>query len=160
MQPDSYNKVLGKKFGLLPAPLKGVASAPKVPFFISRDSFGQGPASYWKFKDDKYYEDFGKVEVWQHLQMDLGGVAAMRRRRKPADPPSESATKDRDDNPPQVIVKLDSGKPLAVSKKVDAGEVIFIATAARLEGFDEKTLNPNWTDLQQAAAGMYFRSST
>ncbi len=45
-----------------------------------------------------------------------------------------------------MIVRLNNGKPLIASRKVDSGEVVFVGTAAHYEGFDAKTLNPNWTN--------------
>ncbi|MSQ96704.1 MAG: VWA domain-containing protein [Gemmataceae bacterium] len=151
VRPEPYNKVLGKKLGLLPMPLKDPVKADKQPLRINRTSFGAGPPAYWIFKDEKFYENFNNVEVWQHVELDEA-AAEREKDKKPApkneDEPGEPEKKSKtdDENPLSVIVRLNNGKPLVVSRKIDAGEVHFIATAAHPEGRDEKTANPNWSD--------------
>src|SRR5262249_23111377 len=71
VQPDAYNRVLDKKLGLLPMPIKGVVKADKVePYFLNRSTFGVGPPAYRIFKEDDYYVSFDLVGVWQHLDLD------------------------------------------------------------------------------------------
>jgi hypothetical protein len=109
---------------LLPLPLKGTAKAPAgAPRLVDRASFTL-PA-FWKFRDDEYYKDFAKVEVWQSVEL------------------TEPAAKD--DAPATVALRTSDGKPLVATRKLDAGEVAFVATAADAS-LDEKTLNPAWTD--------------
>ncbi len=170
VRSDPYNKVLGKKLGLLPMPVKEIVKAEgNKPFLVNRKTFAAGPPAYWIFKDEKYYEDFGKVEVWQHLDLDETAVAQQpEKEKKPApkndDEPAEPEKKDRvaekNDNPVSVIARLNSGKPLAVSRKIDAGEVLFVTTAAHHEGLDPKTFVPSWTDFGTAPEFIPFMDVT
>jgi hypothetical protein len=154
VKPDAYNKVLGKKLGLLPMPLKSPLKAHNKPFKVDRQSFRFAPPAFWIFKDDeKYYKDFDDVEVWQHLQLDETSIITQRDRQKkepqkkdsqPADPNKDSAH-DKDENPISVVLRINNGQPIVVSQKIDAGEVIFVATAAHEEGLNGQTANPNWT---------------
>ena len=148
VQPESYNKLLGKKLGLLPMPLKSAVKATEnKPFFIDRGSFG--PPSFWKFKDDDYYKDFSKVEIWQTVALDEGAPQGKEKDKKKLDPQDQEQKDEpekKDDNPVGVVARLQNGLPLIVSRKADAGEVIFVGTAADPGQLDEKTLNPSWTD--------------
>ena len=141
VQPEPYNKLLGKKLGLLPLPFKPVAQAAESkPFLIDRKSFGI--PSFWKFKDDDYYKDFARIEVWQALGMDESGLKEKDKQKQEGEP-IEPLKKDED--PVSVVVRLNTGQPLVAVRKVDAGEVIVIGTAANVE-LNEKTANPSWTD--------------
>jgi len=165
VQPDDYNKILGKKYGLLPMPLKPAIKSPGlVPFFINRDTFGAGPPSYWNFKREKHYEIFDAVPVWQHLDLDEESLAKKPAKKDDVAKEKEKQDKDakdkKDDMPPQVIVRLSSNKPLAVAKKVDAGEVVFVTTAAQKEGRDAKTGIPGWTIFNELPPYLYFLDAT
>jgi hypothetical protein len=154
VKPEAYNKLLGQKLGLLPMPLKPALKAGNKPFKVDRQSFRFAPPAFWIFKDDeKYYKDFDDVEVWQHLQLDETSIITQRDRQKkepqkkdtqPADPNKDSAH-DKDENPISVVLRINNGQPIVVSQKIDAGEVIFVATAAHEEGLNGQTANPNWT---------------
>lgn len=150
VQPEAYNKVLGKKLGLLPLPLKQVVKATgNAPFFVDRSTFGAGPTAYRNFKEDNYFMSFDLVGVWQHVDLDDSGVAkpAAKEKKDDADDKKDDAPAARaEDNPVTVIARLDSDRPFAVSKKVDAGEVIFVSTAVNYEGRDPKTNLPLWTN--------------
>ncbi len=157
VQPDVYNKILGKKHGLLPLPLKTAIKSPKDkdPFFISRQSFGQGPPSYWSFKDDKYYAVFDAVPVYQHIDLDENGWPK-KAPVKEEDAPNEKGKESPDmteKNPVQVIVRLDTGRPLAVTSAIDKGEVVFIGTAAQQESADP---SEGWTSFPKVPGGPYF----
>ncbi len=162
VQPEAYNRILGQKYGLLPMMLKPAIRTPgPVPFFINRDSFSDGPSSYWKFKDDKLYEIFDAVPVWQHL--DLDAMPPSKKTPKAEEEQPEPQKKDepaKDDNPVQTIVKLNTGKPLAVSRRVDAGEVIFITTAAQEDGRDPETRVPKWTAFHRLPPYVFFLDTT
>jgi hypothetical protein len=141
VQPDAYNKILGKKLELLPLPLKALAKAANnKPFMVDRDSFNT--PSYRNFKEDEYYKDFTKVEVWQAHEMD---ESVVKEKEKLDAQPAENETAKKQDNPVSVLLRLSNGKPLVASKKVDAGEVVFVGTAANFD-LDEKTQNPTWTN--------------
>ena len=153
VQPDPYNKSLGKKLGLLPLALRAPLKAGEnKPFLVDRNSFG-APA-FWKFKEDEYYKDFAKVEVWQALEMDE--KQPIEKDPPKVQPKDDAGEKEKDkekvepppapDNPVNVLLRLNTGNPLVVARKVDAGEVIMIATAADPGTLDEKTFNPTWTD--------------
>ena len=57
-------------------------------------------------------------------------------------------------------MRINNGQPMVVSKKVGAGEVIFVATAAHHEGIDLKTFIPNWTDFGTAPEFIPFMDVT
>ncbi len=127
VRADAYGAVLGKRQGLLPLPIRGVYRTDTgTPLVIDRASFSL-PA-FAKFKDDERYKDFSRTEVWKALELD------------------EAPARDRpDDEPATVALRTADGKPLVVTRKVDAGDVVLVTTAANLE-LDDKTLNPTWTD--------------
>jgi hypothetical protein len=135
VRADAYNQVLGQKQGLLPLPIRGKSKAAGgSPLYVDRDSFAL-PA-FAKFKDDDYYKDFSKVEVWQALDVDDS----------PGQDKAEAAGgKKAEEDPVTVALRTTDGKPLVVTRKVDAGEVVLVTTAARMD-LDPKTLNPTWTD--------------
>ncbi|MBI2807034.1 MAG: BatA domain-containing protein [Planctomycetes bacterium] len=175
VDPESYNTTLGKKLGLLPMPIKSLFKAEKKPLLVNRTSFGNGPPAYWVFKDEKYYEDFNNVEVWKHVDLDEAAVAKKIEPKKKPTPldeadPDDPEAKDKndakekpspkDESPLSVVVRLSNGKPLAVAKKVDSGEVLFVATAAHHEGLDPKTFIPSWTDFGTAPQFIPFMDVT
>jgi hypothetical protein len=171
VKPDVYNKLLGKKLGLLPMPLKAAVRADKKPFKVDRQSFRFGPPAFWIFKDDeKFYKEFDEVEVWQHLQLDEAAARDEREKDKkaalenkdvdPADADKKDDVVVKEDNPRNVLLRLNNNQPIIVSQKIDAGEVIFVATAAHDEGLDAKTSNPNWTDFGTAPEFIPFMHVT
>ncbi len=139
VQAEAYNKVLGKKLGLLPMPIKGIVAAGNnaVPF-LDRTSFGAGPLAYRQFKEDDYFLPFGLVGAWRYVDLEEGAGREI-------DEAKDNKSAD-ETVPVSVIARFDSRKPFAVSKKVGLGEVIFVATAANTEGRDAKTGAPNWTN--------------
>src|SRR5262249_45955247 len=50
-----------------------------------------------------------------------------------------------DEEPVTVVLRSGDGKPLLVTRKVDAGEVVLVTTAAGFD-LDPKTQNATWTD--------------
>lgn len=145
-----YNLGLGTN-SLLPFPIKQVVKpADKKPFYIDRQSFTAAPPAYWIFKDDeKYYKDIDKVEIWQHFGLDEAGF------RK-----EDRGLTTGGENPPNVLLRANTGAPLVVSQKIDAGEVMFVATSAHDEGLDPKTGNANWSDLGTAPEFIPFMDVT
>jgi hypothetical protein len=132
VRADAYNQLLGKKQGLLPLPIKGTYRASAgAPLLVDRESFAL-PA-FGKFKDDDYYKDFSKVEVWQALDL-IEPVAK-----------DDDAKPKAEDESVTVVLRANDGKPLIATRKVDAGEVVFVATATDFE-LDPKTQNAAWTD--------------
>lgn len=150
VQPDAYNKILGAKHGLLPMPIKPAIKSEKMPFFMSRESFGSAPPAFWKFREDKYYEVFDAVPVWKHLELDDSGVPLK------GEEPKEKEGENAESHPVQTIVKLNSDKVLAASKKVGTGGVIFVGTAAQQEGQDPDSGIPNWTIFNKLPPYLYF----
>lgn len=149
--PEAYNAVLGTAHGLLPLALKSIVKAKKdEPFLISRKSFGNAPPAYANFKDDLLYKSFDLVEVWQHVEVDEKTTPAWLLAKKKEDTTDPAAAFT------NVIVRLDQGKALAASRKIGKGEVIFFGTAAHDEGFDPKTLDPNWTNINQLPPLFFF----
>jgi hypothetical protein len=155
VQAEPYNKLLGRKLGLLPMPLKPALKADKEPFKVDRQSFRFAPPAFWIFKDDpRYYKDFDKVEVWQYLQLDEAAAPIQDESTKqqpdkklpnPADQNQKDSRDGKEVNPPNVVMRINNGQPIVVFRKIDAGEVVFVATAAHEEGLDAQTSNPNWT---------------
>ena len=166
VQPETYNSVLGKKFGLLPLTLKAAVKAKDdaPSFLVNRNSFGGGPPAYWKFKDDDYYRMFDFVEVRQFVELDEGAIPKKPLREKKDDDPEAEEKKDtppgKDEDVVSVIMRLNNDKPLAVSRKADSGEVVFVATSAHDEGFDPKTQNPHWTNINRLPTLLFFLDVT
>ncbi len=116
---EPYNRLLGQKHDLLPAQIAGFLEQPaKSPLLINRDSIAL-PA-LWKFKEDDYYKDFGRIEVWRALDVQAkeGG---------------------------HVGLRYSNGKPALLSRRVDAGEVVLVTTAAD-PSFQTGAGYPAWTD--------------
>src|SRR5262249_37421129 len=85
VQPDAYNRILNKKLGLMPTPIKAAVKTPEKakPFLVDRRSFRHGPPGYWIFKDDpKFFKTFDEVEVRQHLVIDEAGARAQHTQQK------------------------------------------------------------------------------
>ena len=146
VDPASYNQILGSQLGLLPMPLKDLIKAKGAAFEANRRSFADAPPSFWQFKDNGYFKSFDALLVWRHFDLDESGVFAKEEKQpqKEGEPEKESATLPRE-NLPQVFLRLNSNKPLVVAKKVEAGQVVFISTAAQADGKAPKTGEPNWT---------------
>src|SRR5262249_18181641 len=139
---DAYNRLLGENLGLLPMKIKGaVTKSAKDPMLINRDSFSL--PSFMKFKTDEYYKDFNRVEVFKALELEEVGAASQAASMSP-DRPAGSNDGDAT-NPPVVALRLQNGLPALVSKKIDAGEVMLLATAVDREGKDDSAA-PTWTD--------------
>lgn len=140
--PDAYNRLLGEKLGLLPLMIKGIAAkSAKVPMLVNRDSFGL--PSFMKFKADEYYKDFNRVEVYKALE--LQEVEKKSSESGPPVLPNLSPHRGEGRLAPIIALRLQNGLPVLVSKKVDAGEVLFLTTAVDREGRDDSS-PPTWTD--------------
>lgn len=134
VSPEQYNEILGKQHGLLPTAVQGLLDRPaEKPLYFNRGSAGL-PA-FWKFRDEAFYENFNDVAVWRALDME----EPPRANAKAAN--TEGEKKSQDVN---VVFRYDNGKPAVLTRKVDAGEVMLITTAASLNPIDN---NPEhiWT---------------
>jgi hypothetical protein len=187
VDPEAYNKVFGEKLGLLPAALKSVVKAENVvqkkvgdkvvgqvePFVMNRSSFGSGPKAFWKFKEDLLFKSFDEVQVFQHLEIDEGTTPKWTAPRKKknkdeadADRQKEKEEAESDKKKPEVenvldvIVRLKNNKALAVSRKADAGEVVFYGSAVNEEGKNLKTNDPNWSTIHYWPALFFMAEST
>jgi hypothetical protein len=147
VQPNAYNRVLSQKLGLLPMPIKSVVERPiKEPLLVNRDSFDL-PALL-KFKTDELYKDFNRVEVWKALELDATRLAPVRRTgtdAAPADKDNDDAEDAAAEAPPVVALRYQNATPAIVSRKVDAGEVVLVTTAAD-PGWKDDVPHPVWTD--------------
>jgi hypothetical protein len=142
VQPDAYNRVLGhgKGQGLLPATLKGVHEAPaREPLLINRRS-GLLPGLV-RFQDDNYKQVSELVRVWKTLEVEEPAPQAPAKaaNQEKADPAAKSEAA-------RVILRYNDGKPAVVSRRVGAGEVVFIATNPNL-GWKADSVDPTWTNL-------------
>src|SRR5262249_35040878 len=109
--PDAYNRILGKKHGLLPLAIAGVAEpGVKNPLKLNPDSAGL-PA-YWKFRDDGYYKGFKDIEVYKALDLLEPAQAA----RKEALTNEEPKDKDKQQDPLTVVFRFNNDKPAVVSR--------------------------------------------
>lgn len=152
VQPEAYNRLLGRKLGLLPLKIKGIVDKSiQEPLLVNRDSFDL-PA-FLKFKTDDFYKDFNRIEAYKALELDESEVGAASRA-APVGParlagPTEAGPTDEEDPaialPAKVALRFQSGLPALVSKKIDAGEVLLVATAADRGGKEESS-DPTWTD--------------
>jgi hypothetical protein len=135
--PEAYNRVLAKKHDLLPMPLaKVVKAAAGHPLLLNRDSITR-PA-FQAFRDDKYYEDLSAVGVWQAI--DVAENA------KSITPVKDDKAKDADGA--SVLMRYNTGQPAIVTRTLDAGEVVFVTTAANFDlvyGLDGKAAAPAWS---------------
>ncbi len=140
--PEPYNRILGSKHGLLPLPIKKVNEV-KKPLHINRHSAAL-PA-YMNFKEDDYYKDFSKVEVFRSLELEQPAMVEVPKNEEtPKNSPPADKT-DKEKNLLTIALRYDNDQPAVVSKKVDAGEVLLITTAAEL-GFKADSPEPTWTD--------------
>jgi hypothetical protein len=132
----AYNRSLGNGLGLLPARLKGFHEADaKKPLLINRRS-GLIPGLE-QFQDDNYKQISEFVRFWKTVELE--DPAAGRK--------DERDKKDnRDKERPRVILRYDDGKPLVVSRKVGAGEVILVA-ASPSPGWKPDSTDPTWSTL-------------
>lgn len=131
--PEAYNRVLGKTADLLPLPLARVVKThPREPLFFNRDSFNR-PA-FEVFREDKRYEVFSAVGAWQMIELQT---------------PTAKLDESGKEQPQQgVLVRYSNGQPAVVTRTVDAGEVVFVTTAAhshRVSGADGKKGFWEWT---------------
>ena len=104
---DHYNRVLGKKLGLLPANITKFHDLDgKRLLNLNRASFTL-PA-FAKFKEDRYFESFNDVKAWKVLEL----------------------AEKTDAEVEGVVLRFDNKWPAMVRRKVDAGEVFLFASAA------------------------------
>lgn len=136
--PDAYNRILGKKHGLLPLPIKGVLEQPlKSPLKLNPGSAGL-PA-FWKFRDDDYYKGLKDVEIYKALELDETATPAAK------DVETDEQPKEKKQDPLTIAFRYNSGQPAVVSRLVDGGEVMLITTAAD-KGWKRESADPTWTD--------------
>jgi Aerotolerance regulator N-terminal/von Willebrand factor type A domain/CARDB len=139
VQPDAYNRVLGQKLGLLPLKIKGVMDRTvKEPLFLNRDSFAL-PA-FVKFKSDEFYKDFNRIEVYRAMELAEETPVAPGLTPQGGEGGNESVA-----GAATVALRFQNGMPALVRKRVDAGEVLFLTTAAD-PGWKDGSSNPVWTD--------------
>ncbi len=112
--PD-YNRLLHRR-QLLPAELTGLTKREaKKPTNPDRKSVTA--ESFWNFREDEFYKGLNDVQVWRSFDVAQEGKQA------------------------QVLLRYTDGKPAVLSGVVDAGEVVFVTTAA-----DPGPGEPGWTD--------------
>jgi hypothetical protein len=153
--PASYNRILGDKHRLLPMKIKGVANfpPPAKPIFVNRKSVG--PTSFLKFKDDDNFQSLDHVEVYRTLEFEepIGARKSgdKDKGQKPTEPEdavkkkADPAPAPKDKNPAQVVLRYSNGKAAVVTRKADAGEVMFFGTSAD-PGWKTDSPNPTWTN--------------
>jgi hypothetical protein len=154
VQPDAYNRLLGQRQGLLPLKIKSVVEKTiKEPLLINRDSF-ELPA-FFNFKTDEFYKDFNRVEAYKALELDeTSGFGEANTPPLTPDPSPQGGEGgnapaaqggEGSVSPAKVALRFQNGLPAVVSKKIDAGEVMIVTTAAERGGKDESA-DPTWTD--------------
>jgi hypothetical protein len=145
VEPEAYIRVLGAKLGLLPLKIKGKMQRPvKEPLLVNRDTFDL-PALL-KFKSDELYKDFNRIEVWRALELDtivIPRLAPVRRAGEDEVPANDDSAQT--EPPPTVALRFANGLPALVSRRVDAGEVLLLATAAE-PGRQDDVPHPLWSD--------------
>jgi hypothetical protein len=131
--PDAYNRVLGKKYDLLPLPLvRTLKTPPREPLFLNRDSFNR-PA-FERFREDKEFAAFSGVATWQAIEL------------------QESEGKSADASR-GVPLRYSNKMPAVATRSIDAGEVVFVTTAShahRTVGKDGKKGFWEWSMWPQA----------
>jgi hypothetical protein len=141
--PDAYNRLLGKKANLLPVPIQGfLEQSIKSP--LKLDPGSAGHPAFAIFGDGGYYKGFKDIEIYKTL--DLAEPAQTSA--KPIDDPSDPDFKEKKakkQDPVTVLFRYSNHKPAVVSRLVDGGEVVFIATSAD-KGLRRNSADPAWTD--------------
>jgi hypothetical protein len=129
--PDVYNRSLGNR-GLLPVPLTEVESFPlNKPLSIDRKS-ANVPA-FRRFAEDEYYQALSDWPIYKSVgQLEPDSVKG----------------EERDGDPARVAFRYTNGKPAVVTRKVGAGEVMFIGTSAD-PGWKARSLEATWNILQR-----------
>jgi Aerotolerance regulator N-terminal/von Willebrand factor type A domain len=121
--PEPYNGILFEQHHLLPAKLAGkVLNYPDEPLHLNRDS--ANASSFAILGTDEFYKAINGVSIRRTLDV--------------AEPPRASAgdaAKEAKDAA-RVILRYSDGRPAVVTKKVDAGEVMLVATSADLSWND------------------------
>jgi hypothetical protein len=151
VQPDSYNRLLGQQYKLLPLKLTGIHESPaETPLHLNRKS-ADLPA-YFRFREDDYYKGLSQVEVWKCLDVEKQGTAVGWA--PPTGPavggahPSAVALRYSDEGPGHI------GRPAVLTQRVEAGEVMLVTTAP-YPGWKEGSTDPTWTDWP-LRLGMYL----
>jgi hypothetical protein len=146
VQPDAYNRILGEQYKLLPLKIAGIYEAPeREPLRLDRGSAAL-PA-FWRFREDDYYKGMGQVEVWKTI--DLQEEA------HPKEAPGQKLpVPAKKADGVTVALRYNNEKPVVVTRKVDAGEVMLVATAP-FPGWKEGSTDPTWTDWP-LRLGMYL----
>ncbi len=138
--PDAYNRILDKKYGLLPLPIKGVAQNPfQNPLKLNPGS--AGIPAFWMFRDDDYYKGLKDVEIYKSLDLEEPEKTDA----KKDVPVAASEPSDKKHDPQTIAFRFSNGKPAVVSRLVGGGEVLFVATAAD-KGWKRDSGEPTWTD--------------
>jgi hypothetical protein len=130
---DSYNRVLGKNHGLLPMPLAGVAShAKEQPLHFQRKS--AAASALVPFREDAAYKFFDFIPIWRTLVLTEPAKDA------------KATQKPEAGDAARVLLRYNSGAPALVSRQVEAGEVLLVATSAD-PGRQPKSDEPTWNYL-------------
>jgi len=125
---DPYNRILGKQLGLLPLKLTGTTKyPPKTPMTFNRDSI-EG-ANFLRFKEDEYYKGLSQVGALRTLDLE---ETPQQLAKESGPKPNEMKA-----DPTRVLMRYSNGKPALVSRTVDGGEVLLLATA----------VEPAWSEL-------------
>jgi len=151
--PKNYNESLGKLYGLLPLPIRGdkaITFDPKDPRSLNRNTFSL--AAYQKFKD-KHYESFSKIKVFQAFDVEEPMAGAKKDEKATSKKDQSEETVDNSDKKKRELLQKDeflrvalrysNGMPAVVARRVGAGEVFFITTAAEpgpLIGMDKSKM--------------------
>jgi hypothetical protein len=137
---EAYNRILGKQLGLLPLPVRGTAAFPADrPINMDRNSIDA--PSLLRFREDEDFKDLSNIEIWRTL--DLAEPA----RPDGKEEKSKDAGKEKENSGAvRVLMRYGNGKPALASRKVDAGEVLLIATSAD-PGWKPRTNEATWNYL-------------
>ena len=158
---EPYNRLLGQKHGLLPLPLKGFAEYPvkdKNPIKLNRGS--AGIPAYLVFKEDNYYKALGDTTIWKTVVLEDLPKADPAAKPPTSREPGEGigpGKKLRD--PVAVALRYSNDLPAVATKKVDAGEVVFIATSAD-PGYQKDSPDLAWNDLPFNSVNVPFINLT
>jgi hypothetical protein len=132
--PEPYNRILGKRLGLLPVQVASVTSFPEEALGQFERKSIEAPA-FLHFREDEDYKGFGFVPVLRTLDL-------------------EEPAKDKEagGGAVRVLMRYANGKPAVASRKVDAGEVLLFATSAGPE-WKPGTREAGWNYLYLWKAG-------
>ncbi len=126
---EPYNRILGKRLGLLPAKVTGIGDHPGDSFILFDRNSIDAPA-LMRFREDEDYKGLSFLPILKALDLEE---------------PSKEA---KESEVVRVLMRYNNGKPALVTRKVEGGEVLLVGTASGPE-WKAGTELPTWNYLSR-----------